>query len=407
MILPFRFEVLLTGVNLLLLPYLGLILLTALAALCCRRRYRNPDAPETRFLVVIPAHDEESGIAATVQSCLALTYPRNLFEVLVVADNCSDSTASVARQQGATVVERHDPDKKSKGHAIKFLIDRLQETGQLARLDALVVIDADTTVDANLLQAFAGSMEAGADWIQCFYSVANPDASWRTRLMAYAFSLFNGVTPLGQSLLGLSAGFRGNGMCFSTRGLERVPFQSFGLVEDMEYSWNVRIAGGKIGFRPDVRVLGVMLGQGGKAAASQRRRWEFGRRELSRRVLVPLLRSTHLSLVEKLASAFELTMPPMVLLLIYYLTVVGANLVVLLATQHATWLSAFLISSSLLMTLALIVHSLCPFLVFRLSWSYLGTLLYLPVYAVWKLPAMFSKRPAQWVRTAREEPVNR
>ncbi len=405
MVLPFWLEAIVVGINLLLLPYLGLILLTALAALYSRRVSRKPDAPRTRFLVVIPAHDEESGIAATVRSCLSLEYPEGLFEVLVIADNCSDNTASIARQQGATVVERQDPDKKSKGHAIKFLIDRLQESGQFAQLDAIVVIDADTTVGTDLLLAFAGSIEAGQDWIQCFYSVANPDTSWRTRLMAYAFSLFNGVTPLGQSLLGLSAGFRGNGMCFSTRSLERVPWRSFGLVEDMEYSWNVRLAGGKIAFRPDVRVLGVMLGQGGKAAASQRRRWEFGRRDLSRRVLVPLLRSTHLNLIEKFASVVELTMPPMVLLLFYYFCVIGANLVILLGTQHSPWLSALLIGSSLLMSLALMVHAICPFLVFQLSWSYLLSLLYLPLYAVWKLPAMFSGRPKQWVRTAREEPV--
>ena len=406
MLLPFWLEVIVIGMNLLLLPYLGLILLTALAALCARRVCRKPDAPRTRFLVVIPAHDEESGIAATVRSCLSLEYPMGLFEVLVIADNCSDDTASIARQQGATVVERQDPEQKSKGHAIKFLIDRLQVSGRFAELDALVVIDADTTVSSDLLLAFAGSIEAGEDWIQCFYSVANPDTSWRTRLMAYAFSLFNGVTPLGQSTLGLSAGFRGNGMCFSTRSLERVPWRSFGLVEDMEYSWNVRIAGGKIAFRPDVRVSGVMLGQGGKAAVSQRRRWEFGRRELSRRVLVPLLRSTQISLTNKIASVLELTMPPMVLILLDYLCVVAANLAVLLGTHHATWLSAFLIGSSFLMSLALMVHAICPFLVFQLSWSYLLSLLYLPLYAVWKLPAMFSKKPTQWVRTAREEPVN-
>jgi cellulose synthase/poly-beta-1,6-N-acetylglucosamine synthase-like glycosyltransferase len=405
MVLPFWLAAIVVGINLLLLPYLGLILLTALAALCSRRVSRKPDAPRTRFLVVIPAHDEESGIAATVRSCLSLEYPEGLFEVLVIADNCSDDTATIARQQGATVVERQDPDKKSKGHAIKFLIDRLQESGQFADLDALVVIDADTTVSPDLLQAFAGSIEAGRDWIQCFYAVANPDTSWRTRLMAYAFSLFNGVTPLGQSVLGLSAGFRGNGMCFSTRSLKLVPWRSFGLVEDMEYSWNVRIAGGKIAFLPDVRVLGVMLGQGGKAAVSQRRRWEFGRRELSRRVLVPLLRSTHLNLTEKFASVLELTMPPMVLILVDYLCVVAANLLVLLGTRHSAGLTAFLIGSSFLMSLALMVHAICPFLVFQLSWNYLWSLLYLPVYAVWKLPAMISGRPTQWVRTAREEPV--
>jgi cellulose synthase/poly-beta-1,6-N-acetylglucosamine synthase-like glycosyltransferase len=405
MVLTFWLEVIVVGINLLLLPHFGLILLTAIAALCFRGPSPKPNAPRARFLIVIPAHDEESGIAATVQSCRSLEYPESLFEVLVIADNCSDQTASIARQQGATVVERQDPEQKSKGHAIKFLIDHIQKSGRFAQLDALVVIDADTTVSADLLLAFAGSIESGEDWIQCFYTVANPDTSWRTRLMAYAFCLFNGVTPLGQSALGLSAGFRGNGMCFSTRSLQQVPWRSFGLVEDMEYSWNVRITGGKIAFRPDVRVAAIMLGQGGKAAVSQRRRWEFGRRELSRRVLERLLRSTHLKLTNKIASVLELTMPPMVQIILYYLCVVAANLVVLFGTHHSTWLSAFLIGSSFLMSLALTVHSLCPFFVFQLSWSYLLSLLYLPVYAVWKLPAMFSGKPTQWVRTAREEPV--
>ena len=168
-----------------------------------------------------------------------------LFKVLVIADNCTDQTALAARREGRTVVERHDLAKKSKGHAIDFLIQQLRQTGELATYDALVVIDADTTASPGLLTGFARAAESGYEWAQCFYTVANPEGSWRTRLLTYAFSLFNGVTPLGQSLLGLSAGFRGNGMCFGTKGLERVPWQSHGLVEDMEYSWTVRIAGGK------------------------------------------------------------------------------------------------------------------------------------------------------------------
>jgi 1,2-diacylglycerol 3-beta-glucosyltransferase len=407
MVLPFWLVAILMGVNLLLLPYFTLILMTALAALWSRRNSSRPVAPRARFLVVIPAHDEEPGIAATIRSCLSLEYPEGLFQVLVIADNCTDNTATIARGEGATVVERQDPIKKSKGHAIRFLIDRLQESGRFADLDAVVVIDADTTVSPDLLRAFAGSIEAGRDWIQCFYAVSNPDTSWRTRLMAYAFSLFNGVTPLGQAVLGLSAGFRGNGMCISTRGLERVPWRSYGLVEDMEYSWNVRIAGGKVAFLPDVRVQGVMLGQGGKAAVSQRRRWEFGRREVTRRVLAPLLRSTHLNAMEKIASALELTMPPMVLILVYYFLVVAANVVVVLGTSAPAGLTVFLIGSSVVMSLALMLHAICPFLVFQLSWDYLLILLYLPIYAIWKLPATFLGRPTQWVRTAREQSINR
>ena len=117
--------------------------------------------------------------------------------------------------------------------------------------------------------------------------------------MTYAFSLFNGVMQLGQNALGSSAGFKGNGMCFSTRGLRRRPWGSYGLVEDMEYSWTLRVAGEKILFEPDVAVYGAMLGSGGKAAANQRRRWEFGRSEIRRKYLGPLLRSQRARLVRK------------------------------------------------------------------------------------------------------------
>ena len=82
---------------------------------------------------MIPAHDEESGIATTVRSCLAANYPSSLFDVLVIADNCTDRTAAVAASAGARVVERFDAVKKSKGYAIEYLIESLERVGR-ARL---------------------------------------------------------------------------------------------------------------------------------------------------------------------------------------------------------------------------------------------------------------------------------
>ncbi len=101
------------------------------------------------------------------------------------------------------------------------MLEVLQRSGELRSLDAVVIVDADTTIDPNLLRSFDQALRRGHDWIQAYYTVANPDQSWRTRLMTYAFSLFNGVMQLGQNALGSSAGFKGNGMCFSTRGLAR------------------------------------------------------------------------------------------------------------------------------------------------------------------------------------------
>jgi cellulose synthase/poly-beta-1,6-N-acetylglucosamine synthase-like glycosyltransferase len=156
------------------------------------------------------------------------------------------------------------------------LSDQITQTGQIDRLDAVVIIDADTVVDPNLLMGFADYLDRGNDWVQAFDTVANSDESWRTRLMTYSFGLINGVLLLGQTALGLSGGFRGKGMCFSTRGLGRFPWRSFGLVEDLEHSWYLRMAGEKIGFAPEISVHATMIADGGIAAANQRIRWESG-----------------------------------------------------------------------------------------------------------------------------------
>ena len=255
-------------VNAVLVPYFLFLFTITVSALLPRRPQGVSETPSSRFLIVIPAHDEEPVISTVVRSCMDLDYPRSLFHVIVIADNCSDRTAELAAQAGARVHERFDASKKSKGYAINDLIESIEKSGEIDSNDALVIVDADTTIDRDLLRAFDRGLRLGHDWIQAYYTVSNPDESWRTRLLTYSFSLFNGVMPLGKTRLGVSARFLGNGMCFSARGLKRVPWRSHGLVEDMEYSWAVRIAGGKIVFQPDVAVHGAMLAKGGAAAAS-------------------------------------------------------------------------------------------------------------------------------------------
>lgn len=388
--------------NLAILPLFVFLLAVALAALMARRTPAAAAEPRSRFLIVVPAHNEEAGVPETIASCFAVDYPRELFDVMVIADNCDDQTAAVAAEAGADVLERFDDQKKSKGFAIEYLIETLTPSDLLETRHALVIIDADTTIDPGLLRAFDRGLRRGLDWIQCYYTVRDPDRSWRTRLMTYAFSLFNGVMSLGMCTLGSSAGFRGNGMCFSTRGMRRRPWKSHGLVEDMEYSWSLRTAGEHIAFERDATVSAAMPIAGGKAAATQRARWEFGRGQVRRRFLPLVLRSTHMTAWDKSLSALELVMPTMAVLAGLYLLATTLDLAGIVAGGIRGPIAWMLIASAGLMTTALALYAVSPFLTLGLPWKYARTLASFPFYMVWKILIGREGPPTQWVRTERE-----
>jgi cellulose synthase/poly-beta-1,6-N-acetylglucosamine synthase-like glycosyltransferase len=396
--------VLLAFLNLLLFPYFLFLIVTALAASFARPEKLANRTPRSKFLIAIPAHDEQTEITATVESCLASDYPSELFSVMVIADNCSDSTAALAAKAGAHVLERFDPVRKSKGYAIEYMIDDITAAGTLDALHAIVIIDADTTIDRALLRCFDQDLQAGRDWIQCYYSVAQPERSWRTRLMAYAFSLFNGVIPLGQCTLGSSATLHGNGMCFSTRGLKRRPWSSYGLVEDMDYSWSLRIAGEPVAFQRRAAVYGAIPSAGGAPAANQRRRWEFGRGEVRRRYLPSLLRTDQIGWWQKLLSFLELTVPALAWLFLLFVVAVSFDLQVFFtpggaATGLFRWL---LLGNAIFMTISLCTYAISPFVAMGLPPRYVTSLPLFPVYLCWRLLISLGGRPKEWVRTARE-----
>jgi cellulose synthase/poly-beta-1,6-N-acetylglucosamine synthase-like glycosyltransferase len=333
-----------------------------------------------------------------------VSYDPALFRVLVIADNCTDGTAEVARTAGAEVFERTDPLRRSKGYALESFFE--QRPGIRDECDAVVLIDADTVVDPGILSAFAVGLAEGKDWIQCYYTVRNPDASWRTRLMTYAFSLYNGVWLLGQDRMGLGVGLKGNGMCFSTRGMACFPWTAHGLTEDLEFSWRLRIAGERIHFLHGTRVYGSMPSQGGPAATAQRCRWEAGRKAQRRLFLGPLLRSRRIGPFTKLMYGIDLVFPPLMTLLLglvvaVILQVVGGEMNLgSLPTSH------WLLFVHGLMAVALAGYALSPFLVLGLPVRYFADLVALPYYAAWKLLTTSGRSPTAWIRTPREPSTN-
>lgn len=373
--------------------YLGL-----LALLAWRIRPPTYGEPTLRFDVIVPAHNEETGIASTVHSLLAIDYPKELFAVVVVADNCQDATARLAREAGAVVIERQHDTLKGKGYALELAFERRLAEGQA---DGFVVVDADTEVSANLLHAFAHRLQAGAGAVQAEYGVSNVHASWRTRLMTLALTLIHVVRSLARERLGLSAGLRGNGMCFARQTLVDHPHKAYGLVEDVEYGVHLALHGIRVFFAWEACVRGEMV-SGGQAAESQRRRWEGGRGALLRQKLPEVVKAALARGDKVLADiAMDLLVPP--------LSNLGALLAVGLVAEAALLLWSRGVPGPGLVTWGLALAGLLAYLgrglwLSRLGWRGVQALLWAPVYVVWKLVLVRPWRGQKdaWVRTRRE-----
>ncbi len=391
-------DVLLAGLS---LPALGACAYLAVLALLARRS-APPLVPTSlpRFDIVVPAHDEEPVVAATIASLLATDYPPTQRRVCVVADNCTDRTAQRAEAAGARVLVRTDPDRRGKGFALAYAFERLLAEGWC---DALVVVDADTLVSANLLSASAARLARGEQALQAEYGVRNALASWRTRLMRLAFTLFHDVRSLARERLGLSCGLRGNGMVFTTALLTRVPHDAFSIVEDLEYGLRLGRAGVRVAYLGEAHVAGEMA-VSEQASRSQRRRWEGGRWQIARQQVPSLLAAAWRTRSRVLLDlALDLLVPPLGWLGL----AVAAGLVAcaLLAWRGVTLLVAPWLWAAA--ALGLLLHVGRGLMLSGLGWRGVFDLAWAPIYVFWKLRLLLrrpAERSGEWVRTTREGP---
>jgi len=350
----------------------------------------------TRFDIIIPAHNEAAGIAAVVKSARAIDWPADRFRVVVVADNCSDDTAAIASASGAEVLVRQHDQLRGKGYALAHAFEH-SRAGDWAH--AVVVIDADSRVSANLLEAVAARMECGEAAVQVHYGVSNIHASWRTRLMAIAMGAFHRLRSRGRERLGLSCGIRGNGWALTHALLRQRPYASFSLTEDIEYGIELGMERVRVAYADEASCDGEMVSRE-KDARSQRRRWEQGRIALLRDRTMPLLEEAFMgrSLL-CLDLALDLLVLPLSYVALSAVALAGAGWFLASGGPGpGTW---FWVGASSCAALAL--YALRGW---QLSGSGLRGLLDLlraPFFLLWKLVLMFrSRRTAEWVRTNRE-----
>ncbi len=372
-----------------------LLLLTVLSG-----KARGPAAPRRtpRFDVIVPAHDEEILVARVVRSLRRCDWPSDAFRIIVVADNCTDGTAEAARVAGAEVLEREHATLRGKGYALEYAFLDSHARGWA---EAVVVVDADSEVSANLLTTFAARIESGAHAVQAHYGVLEPRTSWRTRLMCIAMSAFHRVRSRGRERLGLSCGFRGNGWCVTHALLAQVPYRAFSLAEDIEFGIELGLHGYRIHYADEASVDAEMAADTA-SAGSQRRRWELGRWQLLRTKTLALLSAAAQRPSRVcLDLAVDLLVPP--------LTHVAANVVLLLAVaaalapwQAAAWPWVWVGSACVA---SLVLYVLRGWQLSGMGVRGLIDLAQAPLFLVWKaLLLLRSRGSLVWVRTPRRLP---
>ncbi|HJT21831.1 MAG TPA: glycosyltransferase family 2 protein [Nitrospira sp.] len=261
---------------LILVPLTSLILYQWFLAICSlsyRQPQRQAEVALSRFLVMIPAHDEELGIASTLESLRQLDYPRDRYTILVIADRCTDGTAAVARAQGAECFERFDG-RPGKGAALAWGIQEAQKAK--IEFEAVVIVDADTLVDRSLLSAFNRKLQAGYKVQQGYNYISNPWASPFTRIIAVTGVLRNGRYYAGKTALGLPGMLTGTGMCLGVDVLNQHGWTAFSVGEDWELSVELLLHGEHIYFNPAAKTF-AKESQNLQQASHQRLRWASGR----------------------------------------------------------------------------------------------------------------------------------
>ncbi|MGD0765941.1 MAG: glycosyltransferase family 2 protein [Dehalococcoidia bacterium] len=368
------------------------ILLLVFAGATVRGKRPAPAQRKRRFAVVVPAHNEEAGIARTLDSLLRLSYPRPSFDVHVIADNCDDRTADVARRYTSFVHERVDETARGKGQALRWLFDRLPGDGY----DAFAVVDADSVVCPDFLSEMNDRLESGCLAVQGYDGVLNPEESWVSSLRAVAFCLLHHSRRRGMSALGASAGLAGDGMVFAAELREAREWDAFGLTEDLELHSKLAMAGVKVAFAPGASVFSDMP-TSLATARDQNLRWERGRLAVARvyapKLLVAGLRSRDWP---KLAAALDLMVPPLSVHALLAVAFLGLSVVV--ASTAAVSLAA----ATLLGLAVYVVVGLAAAKAPLRLWLALG---FAPFFALWKGwlygQALLARKSPSWIRTRR------
>ena len=245
-----------------------------------------------KFICILPAHNEEAVIGNLVHSLQQQTYPKEFYDICVIADNCDDNTAQIAKDAGAMVFERHEPDKakRTKGFALQKYIGTLLADENMD-YDAFCIFDADNIVDEKFLEAMNKHLCQGEEVVQGYRDIKNPTDSWIASGYALFYWMMNRFYHLARYNAGLSALLNGTGFMVKFDCIRNTGWDTNTLTEDIEFSIKSIIGGKKVGWATDAKVYDEEPVDF-KPSWKQRQRWTVGHIQVLKEYTMPLFKST-------------------------------------------------------------------------------------------------------------------
>ena len=337
--------------------------------------------PLKRFAIFIPAHNEEIVVENIVDNLKQLNYPKDSYDLYVIADNCTDNTAAIANAAGANVLERFDDKQKGKGHALQWAFEKVLY-GEDCEYDAAVVFDADNLVSKNFLKEMNNKLCDGQKVLQGYIDSKNPNDSWITASYSIAFWSSNRLFQCARSFLGMSCEIGGTGFCMDVQVLKQVGWHATCLVEDLEFTMKLVLNGIKVGWAHEAIVYDekpLTLAQ----SWNQRRRWMQGFADVCSRYFVKLFVKGVKERNGALIDCAVYTLQP-------YIILIGATMLLLpLINTYLMDYDMYIISARIMPAFfqlygitQFIMIPLCLFYDKKLSWK---QLLFYPVYMIYCL----------------------
>ena len=254
--------------------------------------YRKPEnnelPPGARLAVLVAAHNEERVIGELIENLHELDYPKDLYDIYVVADNCDDGTAGVAAAKGANVIERFNDVDKGKGYAMEYAFGIILDPEAEKQYDAVVVFDADNLVSKNFLTVMNSHLQRGEKIIQGFLDTKNAADTWVTRAIYVTYTITSRFLQLAKYNIGFTCALGGTGMCLSAEVLKKYGWGMTSLTEDLEFQTKALMHNIKVTWAHDAKVYDekpLTIAQ----SLRQRKRWMQGHTNVAERYMGKLL----------------------------------------------------------------------------------------------------------------------